>query len=270
MFVVIRVKSVFARPAAVLASTMLAFGGFALPVLAQSDDQVFTERTTADKIPSELLQDGLDALAENANNLAAQLFGQVIAEFPNSPEADRAKQELVALGRASQQPEASALPRNRDDVTALRIRFAIEAGDRVFFAENSAVIGGRARALLENQGRWLASRPELRIMIIGRADDGGQEDAAHILSAKRAEAVRDKLVTGGIAASRIVIDARGTLDPIATCRTAVCQAQNRHAETSIGSAVATGAGDDDVYRGKWNSGRGATVSGTGSSASVSR
>jgi peptidoglycan-associated lipoprotein len=124
------------------------------------------------------------------------------------------------------------------------MRFATEAGDRVFFAENSAVIGGRARALIENQARWLASRQDLKITIIGRADDGGPENEARLLSAKRADAVRNVLVANGVAASRIVIDARGGRDPIATCSSPMCQAQNRQAETSIGGAVITGAGDD--------------------------
>jgi peptidoglycan-associated lipoprotein len=230
------------------------------------------------QLPGEMLQDGLDALSGKEQGLAAELFEQLILAFPGTTEADRAQQELTLLGSTSgtaseQHPEseprdAAARERN-DDPAALRMKFAVEAGDRVFFAENSAVIGGRARALLENQARWLQARPELKITIIGRADDGGPEDEAHVLSAKRAEAVRDKLVAGGVPASRILIDGRGTRDPVATCHSALCQAQNRHAETSIGGGIVSGAGEDMV-RGASIRSRRATIGGAAGGVTVSR
>ncbi|MEQ1669675.1 MAG: OmpA family protein [Hyphomicrobium sp.] len=187
---------------------------------------------------AEMLQDGLDALLDRQTDLAGQLFEQLMLTFPGSPESARAERELGVLGtasRAERQPEEADVfaHRNPRDEPALRLKFAADAGDRVFFAENSAVIGGRARALLEHQARWLAVRKDLSITIIGRADDGASADASRELSAKRAEAVREKLIASGIAAARMQIDARGTRDPVATCRTDLCQAQNRHAETFI-------------------------------------
>lgn len=198
--------------------------------------------------PVEMLQDGLDALVERQTDLATQLFEQLILAFPGTDQAIRAERELGALSASGNEksagdargpdargPEArAALDRRMPaSLEALRMKFAIDAGDRVFFAENSAVIGGRARALIDHQARWLATRPELRITVIGRADDGASVDESRDLSAKRAEAVREKLVGSGIEASRITIDARGTRDPVATCRSTLCQAQNRHAETLI-------------------------------------
>ena len=115
----------------------------------------------------------------------------------------------------------------------LRRAFLRAGGDRVFFAENSASIGGRARAALEGQARWLKVRPNIKVTIISRADDGGSPTDSMALSQKRAEAVRDKLVQSGLAADSVQIDARGDRDPISTCRTAQCQAQNRHVETLV-------------------------------------
>jgi peptidoglycan-associated lipoprotein len=243
----------------------------ATPARAESKEQ----------IAGEMLQDGFDALAGRNTSLAAQLFGQVIAEFPGTMEAARADRELSALTQTDAASGELPLPGESADPAALRMKFAVEAGDRVFFAENSAVIGGRARALLENQARWLQARQQLKITIIGRADDGGSEDDARGLSAKRAEAVRDKLVAGGVPASRILIDARGTRDPVATCHSALCQAQNRHAETSIGGGVVTGAGDTAIdatiqgankgaSKGTSNGRRGATIGGAGAGVTVSR
>ena len=226
------------------------------------------------QLPGEMLQDGLEALGDHESGLATQLFEQLILAFPGTPEAQRAEREL-SLRDSAEHPDADTAsredvpPNGNQDLPALRMKFAVEAGDRVFFAENSAVIGGRARALLENQARWLQSHRELKITVIGRADDGGPEDEAHLLSSKRAEAVREKLVAGGVAASRILIDARGSGDPVATCHTVLCQAQNRHAETSIGGGIVSGAGDDMV-RGASIRSRGATISGAAGGVTVSR
>lgn len=122
----------------------------------------------------------------------------------------------------------------------LRLAFATEAGDRVFFAENSAVIGGRARALIEHQARWLAKRPDLKVTIVGRSDDGLPAEAARDIGEKRAAAVRDRLVANGVMPNRIAIETRGARDPVATCTSPLCQAQNRHAETVIGTTSAAG------------------------------
>ncbi len=120
-----------------------------------------------------------------------------------------------------------------EQMRKLRFRLVSEVGDRVFFAESSAVIGGRARAILEAQARWLKRSPSLAVTIIGRADDGGSSADATALARQRAEIVRAKLIEGGVAGDRIGIETRGNGDPVATCRTALCQAQNRHAETRL-------------------------------------
>jgi peptidoglycan-associated lipoprotein len=197
---------------------------------------------------AEMLQDGLDALADQQRDLAAQFFEQLVVSYPGTNEADRAERELKSLGdgtdspRDSEKDEKELNPaKSAEAVAALRLRFTTDAGDRVFFAENSSVLGGRARTLLESQARWLAKRPDLKLTIIGRADDGGSAEDAAKLSLKRAEVVRDKLVSAGVAPMRIAVEGRGSRDPIATCQTALCQAQNRHVETFLGGLLVTGS-----------------------------
>lgn len=209
-------------------------------------------QTAGQQSAAEMLQDGLDAVAESQSTLATQLFEQLILSFPGTPQALRAEHELSALPAAVNPPDAgdgrsSAFQQERETDASLKLKFAKDAGDRVFFAENSAVIGGRARALIEHQARWLAQRTDVTITLIGRADDGASAEASRELSAKRAEAVRDRLVAAGIAAERLIVDARGVRDPIATCHSALCQAQNRHVETAIG-ASASGRADGGQNR----------------------
>lgn len=212
----------------------------AMPWLAGAPLQV-AKADPSQNAPGEMLQDGLDALFERQRDLAADLFSHLIAAFPGSPEAKRAEQELRTLsgdnGRsATTEREAPFVQRVSD--SEVRMTFAKEAGDRVFFAENSAVIGGRARALIEHQARWLTKRPELKVTVVGRSDDGLPAEAARDIAEKRAAAVRDRLVANGVTAARVAIESRGARDPVAICTSALCQAQNRHAETVIGTTTA--------------------------------
>lgn len=235
--------------AALSALTPVAY--VAVPMTARAGAAVATsaDTTQGEQSADEMLQDGLDAVIDRQAGLATQLFQQLIAAYPASPEAARAQTELDTLNGASQAGQAGddnmARPllglRERTSDVVLRLKFATEAGDRVFFAENSAVIGGRARALIDHQARWLAARPDIKMTIIGRADDGASAEESRALSEKRAEAVRERLQSAGIGAERIAIEASGTHDPVATCHSTLCQAQNRHAETSISLLPLAGA-----------------------------
>ena len=194
----------------------------------------------------EMLRDAVDALADADTELAREIFQQLILSYPGSSEAIRAEHELAVM--SSRQSSGGGQGNARTDGqraadAQLRRQFAMEVGDRVFFAANSATIGGRARVMLENQARWLRQHADLSIVIIGRSDDGVSGAGAVAMASERAEAVRARLVAGGVEATRISLDPRGNADPVATCRTPLCQAQNRMAETSIGSWRSLGFND---------------------------
>ncbi len=191
---------------------------------------------------AELLEDGMDAAADHAPDSARRLLGQLIADYPSSPEAARARHALAALNSGADAPDDRAAIRADEAERTVQYRraFLIDVGDRVFFAESSATIGGRARSIIENQARWLKVRPDLAVTVIGRADDGGGREAARALSLERAEAVRDKLVAAGVAADRVTLKATGDQDHVAVCQSAICQAQNRNAEVLINDLRADG------------------------------
>jgi peptidoglycan-associated lipoprotein len=179
--------------------------------------------------------DGMDAAADHAMDSARRLFRQLIALFPGSPEADRAKRALSALTEdpgAALADHAAIRADEAERTTQFRRTFLVDVGDRVFFAESSATIGGRARSMIDGQARWLKARPGLTVTVIGRADDGDR-NSARTLSRQRAEAVRDRLVAGGLDRNRIDVKATGDQDRLALCATALCQAQNRNVEVLI-------------------------------------
>lgn len=192
-------------------------------------------RVADDETAAELLEDGLDALSDHAEASGRRLLGRVISDYPGTAEALRAKRALSALDHGELDPEYQAqLKADEAERTAeYRHAFLVDVGDRVFFAENSAAIGGRARNIIEQQAHWLSLRPDLSVMVIGRADGEGDWKADRDLSLQRAQAVRDRLVAAGLAQNRIEIKAAGNQDRLAICDGPLCEAQNRNAEVLI-------------------------------------
>jgi peptidoglycan-associated lipoprotein len=201
-----------------------------LPTFAQDDDDGPNGETAA-----ELLIDGMDAASDHAIDSARRLFQKLISVFPSSPEASRARRALSALdSNGGTDEDRAAIRADEAERTAeYRHAFLVSVGDRVFFAESSATLGGRARSIIENQARWLKVRPNLTVTVIGRSDDGGDRRAAQLLSTQRAEAVRERLVAGGLDPSRIELRPTGSDDKVAVCSTSLCRAQNRNAEVFI-------------------------------------
>jgi OOP family OmpA-OmpF porin len=76
----------------------------------------------------------------------------------------------------------------------------------------------------------LTSNPDARVAIEGHTDAQGDEASNLALSESRAEAVRDYLVSQGIAADRLETAGFGESRPIASNDTAEGRAENRRIE----------------------------------------
>lgn len=237
---------------ALVAGLLLASGEFGVSVAGAG-----SARSPA--APGDLLSDGYDALGANRFDLARKIFQTLLNAYPQSTEAATAADELAALNggddpddgsadesnppalshAAPSRPLTLASPRKsfaakpEEELRGMRLRFLTAAGDRVFFAENSSALGGRARAIVEAQARWLKKAESLEVTVIGRAADGGSASDNKALSLERAKVVQAKLIEAGVDPSRIVVEGRGSADPIATCTLPLCDAQNRHVESLI-------------------------------------
>jgi outer membrane protein OmpA-like peptidoglycan-associated protein len=119
------------------------------------------------------------------------------------------------------------------ETTRIGRDFRSSVGDRVFFADQSAELGARARAAIEAQAQWLKRKPTMLVLIEGHADDSGTSDDNVQLSHQRAEAVRGRLIELGIATDRIGVTAFGRNRTIADCAGLLCAAQNRRAVTVV-------------------------------------
>ena len=73
----------------------------------------------------------------------------------------------------------------------------------------------------------------ISIIAEGHTDSRGTEEYNQALSLRRANAVRDYLVAGGVAANRITVEGYGESKPVASNNTDDGRAQNRRVELRI-------------------------------------
>jgi outer membrane protein OmpA-like peptidoglycan-associated protein len=79
----------------------------------------------------------------------------------------------------------------------------------VYFTVSSSTLSDQATATLARAVRWLNDNSDAQLIIEGHADPSGNPDANMALAQKRAELVRDHLVSAGIDASRIEVVSLG-------------------------------------------------------------
>lgn len=111
--------------------------------------------------------------------------------------------------------------------------FATEIGDRVLFAVNEATLSDQAKVILDAQVVWLNQYPERAITVEGHADEQGTREYNLALSARRAAAVQNYMVSKGLLASRISVIPYGKERPLEICSTESCWSKNRRAVTVV-------------------------------------
>jgi len=136
---------------------------------------------------------------------------------------------LMIAGCAKQQVDqsgASAAPGSQQD-------FVVNVGDRVFFETDSSELTEQARATLDKQAQWLGNYNRYSFTIEGHADERGTREYNIALGARRAQTVREYLVSRGVAASRMRTISYGKERPVAVCDDISCWSQNRRAVTVL-------------------------------------
>ena len=105
----------------------------------------------------------------------------------------------------------------------------------VLFATNQNSLLGTAQERLNQVAEVLKEQPELNFTVIGHTDSQGGDDYNLQLSQKRADAVRDYLVSRGVDSSHIRSVGRGKNEPIADNASAEGRANNRRVEIVLSS-----------------------------------
>lgn len=131
---------------------------------------------------------------------------------------------------------AGVVPGGPNDPTSAAY-FAQTVGDRVLFSVDESTINPQARGILDEQARWLAANPAFTASIEGHADEQGTREYNLALGGRRANAVRDYLITRGIPASRLTTVSFGKERPIEICSVEACYAKNRRAVTVLAAGA---------------------------------
>jgi peptidoglycan-associated lipoprotein len=113
--------------------------------------------------------------------------------------------------------------------------FVVNVGDRVFFETDSSELTTQARATLDKQAQWLTTYNQYaQFTVEGHADERGTREYNIALGARRAQAVRDYLISRGIQGQRMRTISYGKERPVAVCNDISCWSQNRRAVTVLG------------------------------------
>ena len=111
--------------------------------------------------------------------------------------------------------------------------FRVNVGDTVHFAYNEYGVQDVDRSTLQKQAAWLGRFPNVRVTIEGHADERGTREYNLALGARRANAVKEYLVSLGVSTARVDTISYGKERPVAVCDDISCWSQNRRAVTVL-------------------------------------
>ena len=144
---------------------------------------------------------------------------------------------LTLAGCASTTQPASTSPSTGSAAaatTSSSAQYLVQnVGDRVFFQTDQSNLDGSARATLRNQAQWLSQNSSVNLIIEGHADERGTREYNLALGARRANAVRDFLISEGVNGSRLQTISYGKERPVSLCSEEACWSKNRRSVATI-------------------------------------
>jgi len=122
--------------------------------------------------------------------------------------------------------QGNTIPGSQEDLT-------VNVGDRVYFGYDRYDLTPEALQQLQLQAQWLNQYPNVGITVEGHADERGTREYNLALGDRRANSVRDYLVSLGVSASRVKTISYGKERPEVPGSDAQSWAQNRRAVTHV-------------------------------------
>ncbi len=115
----------------------------------------------------------------------------------------------------------------------------VNVGDTVHFDYDAYAVTEEGHSVLQRQSAWLQKYPSVRVTIEGHCDERGTREYNLALGARRANAVKEYLVSLGVSAGRLETISYGKERPICTESDESCYAQNRRGVTTITSGASS-------------------------------
>lgn len=134
-------------------------------------------------------------------------------------------------------PPAPPPPVARGPLPGSAEDFRVNVGDTVHFGYNEYGVQEADKAILQKQATWLGRYPQVRVNVEGHADERGTREYNLALGARRANAVKEFLVSLGVSNARVDTVSYGKERPICTESSESCYAQNRRGVTVVMNAA---------------------------------
>lgn len=157
-----------------------------------------------------------------ASRLDGKLFVQVIA-VQSEATPDIISNPTPAPGAKPGKAGLFALARRMTEVGHSPI-------EGVDFEAGSARLTKAALPAVDEVAALVKERPDLRFLVVGHTDDQGDLEVNLKLSLARAQAVRDRLIAGGVGAEQLEAHGVGFLSPRAANQSEEGRALNRRVE----------------------------------------
>ena len=139
--------------------------------------------------------------------------------------------------RPAPAPAPMAAPAPAGVVPGSLTDFQQNGGDRVQFGYDRSDVEDSGRSTLQKQAAWLQRFPTVVLTVEGHADERGTREYNLALGARRAQAVRDYLVSLGVSGARIETISYGKERPMCVQSDEGCWAQNRRGVSTIKSGA---------------------------------
>jgi peptidoglycan-associated lipoprotein len=161
-----------------------------------------------------------------AGTVLAQANGSDSSQEQSTATQSTSQQINITMTRSSAQPSPAEQQEVRNNLKD--VHFAFDQYD----------LDDQARQALQENANWLKANPGVTVSIAGNADERGDITYNLVLSQKRAEAVRDALVSLGVPAERIQFTTGwGKLYPVCAQADESCWAENRRTHLTAGTTL---------------------------------
>ena len=203
---------------------------------AQAEEDA-RRRAAAERAEAEARRQQAEAQAQQQQALAQQAEAQAAAAaaLQTANQAEQQRQEAI---RQKEEMRARLLAQlNQVLQTRDTARGLIVSMPDVLFDFNQYTLKAEARERLAKISGIVLAYPDLKLEIDGYTDSIGSDEYNQTLSEKRAEAVRDYLVSSAVSMNSVVARGMGKADPVADNSTAAGRQLNRRVELIVSGDV---------------------------------
>ncbi len=171
----------------------------------------------------------IDGIGKVGSGGSTQVVPSQSTTYRLVAKGDGGTQEATARITVNPPPEPAAPPSNAGDAQLFQ-----QSIKDVFFDYDSYDVTGNYTQVLQQDARFLQQHPNMSFTIEGHCDERGSTEYNLALGDNRAVAVKNALVSMGVAASRIKTISYGKEKPFCSESNEACWQQNRRAHFVYG------------------------------------